>query len=135
MPRRASSGPKATTIIAIVAALAALFFGGKFVLGGKSKEGKISGTPLDMEMFTENANSLRGNSYTVEGTIDGKLQWTTDRGQVISLKVDSPGGPYFLGIEIPQDLAAVNIEREQPYQFLIRIRDGGIAVAEKIARL
>ena len=135
MPRRASSGPKATTILAIVAVLAAMFFGGRIFLGQKSKEGKIDGTELDMEMFVENANSLRGNSYTVEGTIDGKLQWTTDRGQVISLKVDSPGGPHFLGIEIPQDLASVNIEREQSYQFLIRIRDGGIAVAERIARL
>ncbi|MFM2241763.1 MAG: hypothetical protein RLZ97_618 [Verrucomicrobiota bacterium] len=135
MPRRASSGPKATTIVAIIAVIAVLFFGGKFLLGGKAREGKISGTPLDMEMFVENANSLRGNSYTVEGTIDGKLQWTTDRGQVISLKVDSPGGPHFIGIEIPQDLAAVNIEREQSYQFLVRIRDGGIAVAEQIARL
>lgn len=88
-----------------------------------------------MSWVTENANSLRGNQYVVEGKIDEKLRWTPDLGQVVALKVEEDGGPSFLAIEIPPDLSSVNIEREQSYVFKVRFRQGGIAVAEEISRL
>ena len=134
MARRASSGPKPGLLIGVAAALAVAFFGGKLVLGGKSGK-PISGTSLEMRAVTENANSLRGNQYVVEGKIDEKLRWTPDMGQVVSLKVDEGSGPDFLAIEIPPNLSAVNIEREQTYAFKVRFRQGGIAVAEEITRL
>jgi len=134
MARRASSGPKPGLLIGVAAALAIAFFGGKFVLGNKGNT-SISGTSLEMRAVTENANSLRGNQYVVEGKIDEKLRWTPDLGQVISLKVDEGSGPDFLAIEIPPNLSSVNIEREQTYAFKVRFRQGGIAVAEEITRL
>ena len=134
MARRASSGPKPGLLIGIAAALAIAFFGGKHFLGGKNNK-RISGTTLEMRSVTENANSLRGNQYVIEGTIDEKLRWTPDLGQVISLKVDARSGPSFLAIEIPPELSNVNIEREQTYAFKVRFRQGGIAVAEEITRL
>ena len=133
MPRRASSGISPGLLIGVVIAIAALFFGGKMIFSEKSKK-SLSGAELDMATVEENANSLRGNEYVVEGKIDDQVLWTADRGQVVSIKVDSPAGPKFLGIEIPPGLSDVNIEREQTYAFRITFRQGGIAVAEEITR-
>ncbi|MEM1086009.1 MAG: hypothetical protein AAGI48_18005 [Verrucomicrobiota bacterium] len=133
MPRRASSGINPALLIGVAIAVVAAFFGGKFVFSGKSEKA-LSGSELDMEAVEENANSLRGNEYVVEGTIDDQIIWTPDRGQVVALKVDSPAGERFLGIEIPPGLSDVNIEREQSYAFRVSFRQGGIAVAEEITR-
>lgn len=133
MPRRASSGISPGLLIGVAVAIAALFFGGKLLFSGKSEQ-SLAGSELDMATVEENANSLRGNEYVVEGKIDDQVLWTADQGQVVSLKVDSPAGPKFLGIEIPPGLSDVNIEREQTYAFRISFRQGGIAVAEEIAR-
>ncbi|MGB1130464.1 MAG: hypothetical protein ACPG4K_10465 [Haloferula sp.] len=134
MARRASSGPKPGLLIGIAVALGVAFIAGKQLLGNKPGS-SISGSPLEMRWVTENANSLRGNQYVVEGKIDEKLRWTPDLGQVVALKVDEDGGSSFLAIEIPPDLSGVNIEREQSYVFKVRFRQGGIAVAEEISRL
>lgn len=133
MPRRASSGINPGLLIGVAVAIAAIFFGGKMLLGGKS-ETSLKGSELDMAVVEENANSLRGNEYVVEGTIDDQILWTPDRGQVVSLKVDTPGGDKFLGIEIPPGLTDTNIEREQSYAFRVSFRQGGIAVAEEVTR-
>lgn len=134
MPRRASSGPNLGLILGIAAVVAAAAFAGKLVFGQKTGK-TLSGTSLDMRSAVENANSLRGNEYIVEGKIDDQLDWDAEHGQVISLKVESGDAADFLAIEIPPKLSNINIEREQSYSFRVRFREGGIAVAEDITRL
>lgn len=134
MPRRASSGPNVGVIIGIIAVVAAAAFAGKMVFSQKSTQ-TLDGTKLDMPSAVENANSLRGNEYVVEGKIDDQLRWDPDHGQVISLRVASGDTGEFLAIEIPPSLSDINIEREQNYAFRVRFREGGIAVAEEISRL
>lgn len=134
MPRRASSGPNIGLILGIAAVVAAAGFAGKLVFGEKSGK-TLDGTSLDMRSAVENANSLRGNEYVVEGKIDDQLDWDPQYGQVISLKVADGDTAEFLAIEIPPKLSNINIEREQSYAFRVRFREGGIAVAEEISRL
>ena len=43
-----------------------------------------------VDELLENGNSLRGNEYVIEGQIDEKLQWTTNRGQLVSVKIEAP---------------------------------------------
>ena len=109
------------------------FFGGKLFLGRKPDS--ISGARIEMGDMLENANQLRGNEYVLEGTVDEKLRWTPDRGQVVSLKVTVPGGSEFVGVEIPADFSSLNIEREQRYSIKVKFRQGGIPVATAINRL
>ena len=78
---------------------------------------------------------LRGNSYVIEGQIDEKLQWTTDNGQLVSVRVETPGGDEFVGIEIPQEFNKLNIDTRQKYVFRVKFRQGGIPVATGINRL
>lgn len=133
MARRASSGINPGLLIGVAIFVVIAFFGGKMFLGRKPD--KISGAKIEMDEMLENANQLRGNEYVLEGTIDEKLRWTPDRGQVVSLKVDVSGGSEFVGVEIPADFTSLNIEREQRYSIKVKFRQGGIPVATAINRL
>jgi hypothetical protein len=134
MARRASSRLNPGLIIGAVAAIAVAIFAGKSLLGKKSASfGDISA--LSIDELLENGNSLRGNEYVIEGQIDEKLQWTTGRGQFVSVKIEAPGGDEFVGIEIPQDFNTLNIDTKQKYSFRVKFRQGGIPVATGVNRL
>lgn len=134
MARRASSRINPGIIIAAVAALAVAIFAGNSLLGKKSTSfGDISS--LNIDELLENGNSLRGNEYVVKGQIDEKLQWTTDRGQLVSVRVNAPGGDEFIGIEIPPEFNKLNIDTKQKYAFRVKFRQGGIPVATGVNRL
>jgi hypothetical protein len=134
MARRASSTLHPGTVIGSIAAIALLVIAGKSLLGKKSSSfGDVA--KLNFSELLENGNSLRGNEYVVEGQIDEKLQWTTDRGQLVSVRVTSPGGDEFIGVEIPETFSKLNIDAKQKYAFRVKFRDGGIPVATGINRL
>ncbi len=131
MPRRASSGISPGLLIGVAAATAIAFFAGKALLGKRS-EAFADTSPLVVEDFLDNGNSLRGNEYVIEGAIDEKLRWTPDRGEVVSVMVSSKGAQEFIPVEIPPGLSAVNIERERRYAIKVKFRQGGIPVATGI---
>jgi hypothetical protein len=134
MARRASSKVNPGIIIGAAAAIAVAIFAGKSLLGKKTAS-FADVAPLSIEELLENGNSLRGNEYVVQGQIDEKLQWTSDRGQLVSVKVDTPGGDEFIGVEIPPEFNKLNIDTKQKYSFRVKFRQGGIAVATGVNRL
>jgi hypothetical protein len=136
MSRRASSSLHPGMILGVLAAIAALFFVGKSFFS-KKQPGFGSMPKLAMTEVLENANSLRGNEYVVDGKIDSILgsDESQDGTRVVSVQVDSSGGSEFIGVEIPPELKSLNIEREQRYSFRVKFRQGGIAVANDIRRL
>jgi hypothetical protein len=134
MARRASSRPNPGIILGAAAAIAVAVFAGKSLLGKKTASfGETA--KLHIEDLLENGNSLRGNEYVIEGQIDEKLQWTSDRGQLVSVRVGTPGGDEFIGIEIPAEFNKLNIDTRQKYSFRVKFRQGGIAVATGVNRL
>ena len=134
MARRASSHIHPGIIIGAIAAIAVAVIAGKSLIGKKSASfGEVK--KLSVDELLENGNSLRGNEYVIEGEIDEKLQWTTDRGQLVSVKVEAPGGDEFVGIEIPSEFSKLNIDTKQKYAFRVKFRQGGIAVATGVNRL
>jgi hypothetical protein len=134
MARRASSKPKPAILIGVAAIIAAAVFAGISIVG-KKPTSFTDVAALNMEDLLQNGHMLRGNEYAVEGMVDEKLQWTADRGQVVSLRVETPGGDEFVAVEIPPDLGTTNIEIRQKYAFRLKFRQGGIAVATGINRL
>ena len=134
MARRASSHIHPGVIIGAIAAIVVAVIAGRSLLGKKSASfGEVA--KLSVDELLENGNSLRGNEYVIEGQIDEKLQWTTDRGQLVSVKVEAPGGDEFVGIEIPNQFSKLNIDTKQKYAFRVKFRQGGIAVATGVNRL
>jgi hypothetical protein len=101
----------------------------------KKKTGFSDVSPLNIQEFLENGNSLRGNEYSLTGKIDEKLRWTSTRGQIVSMRVSTPGGDELIGVEIPPNFNNLNIEREQRYAMRIKVRQGGIPVATAVNRL
>lgn len=134
MARRASSSIHPGAIIGAVAAIIVAIVAGKSLLGKKSASfGDVS--KLSVGELMENGNSLRGNEYVVEGQIDEKLQWTADRGQLVSVKVASSGKDEYVAIRIPQEFNKLNIDTRQKYAFRVKFEQGGIAVATGVNRL
>lgn len=134
MPRRASSKIHPAFIAVAVILLVLAIIGGNLLIG-KKQSGFGNLQPLDVRQLMENANSMRGSEYLVEGEVNEKLHWTPDSGQFISLRVDIPGGEEVIGVEIPPEFNDINIEVRQSYSISVRIRDGGIPVATGINRL
>ena len=134
MPRRASSSIHPGLIGLAVLGVILAIIAGKFLVGGKSST--FGSLPqFDVAQFLENANSMRGNEYIVEGQVGEKLRWTAASGQFVSVRVDKPGGEEIIGIEIPPEFDTLNIETRQRYAFRVRVREGGIPVATGINRL
>lgn len=134
MARRASSQLHPGIIIGAIAAIGLAIIAGKSLLGKKSSNfGDVA--KLRVDELLENGNSLRGNEYVIEGEIDEKLQWTTDNGQLVSVRITTPGGDEFVGIQIPQQFNKLNIDTRQKYAFRVKFRQGGIPVATGINRL
>ena len=134
MARRASSRLNPGIILGVAAAIAVAIFAGRSLLGKKATSfGEVA--TLGITELLENGNSLRGNEYSVQGQIDEKLQWTTNRGQLVSVRVETPGGDEFIGIEIPPEFNNLNIDTKQKYAFRVKFRQGGIAVATGVNRL
>lgn len=134
MARRASSSTNPILLVGIGVAVIALVFLGKFLLNKKS-ESFEDAFPLDVKAFIEDGNAFRGDEFFIEGKIDEKLRWTPSDGQIVSVRVKTPGGEEILPIQIPDKFSKLNIDREQSYAFKIDIKDGGIAVATAIKRL
>lgn len=134
MARRASSNLHPGIIIGAVAAIVVAVIAGKSLISKKSASfGEVA--KLSVSELLENGNSLRGNEYVIEGQIDEKLQWTTGRGQLVSVRIETPGGDEFVPIEIPNEFNKLNIDTRQKYSFRVKFRQGGIPVATGLNRL
>ncbi len=134
MARRASSSTNPILLVGIGVAIIALVFVGKFLLTKKS-ESFSDAFPLDVKAFLEDGNAFRGDEFFIEGKIDEKLRWTPSDGQVVSIRVKTPGGEEIIPIQIPSKFSDLNIDREQSYAFKIDIKEGGIPIATAIKRL
>jgi hypothetical protein len=134
MARRASSSTNPILLVGIGVVVIAIVFGGKFLLTKKSES--FSGAfPLDVKAFLDDGNAFRGDEFFIEGKIDEKLRWTPSDGQIVSIRVKTPGGSEIIPIQIPNKFNKLNIDREQSYAFKIDIKEGGIPVATAIKRL
>ena len=131
MARRASSKSSPATTIGIIAAVVILL-GGGFLFLNKKPAG-ISGPAFPVDAFRNNANSLRGNIYAVEGQVHSIRP--QNNGKFIDLRVTDGGSEKHIFVVVPNTLTTVNIEREQKYAFKVEIKEGGIPEALELVRL
>ena len=110
----------------------AILLGGGYYLMNRKPTG-FTAPPLPTAAFRDNANSLRGNIYSVEGRVHAIR--SQDSGKFVHLRVDERGSEQHIFVVVPNTLNTVNIEREQNYAFKVEIKKGGIPETLELVRL
>ncbi|WP_131989244.1 hypothetical protein [Chthoniobacter flavus] len=129
MARRASSSAHpAWMLIAVILVLAAL--GGGYFLFGRASDPFRGISPLPVQDYLQNSNSLRGNSYKLDAVIGQSLQWSPTIGRLFSVEANGE----VLPILVPPKFNSVNIEKGQRFFFLIKVEDHGILSAEDVKK-
>ena len=124
MARRASSTAHPVWMLLAAALVIAAIAGGYFLFG-KASDPYRTLSPLPIEDYLQNSNSLRGNVYKIEGTVSQALQWSPTGGRLYSIEV----GGEILPVLVPPDFNSVNIERGQRFNLKIEVGDRGILKA------
>ena len=131
MPRRAQRGinPMLVAFTAII--IAVVFMTILFFL--KSQKGSLrSITNLDVNEYIKEGSTLLGTQGIVSGTINEKLRWTGDRGEVISLRVE--GINQLIPILIPPDLSSTNIAIGDRFTINVEVSSNEVLIAKEIIR-
>ena len=130
MARRASSSAHPLWFVA--AALLALgAIAGGFFAFNRAGDPYRTMTPLPVADYLENSNSLRGNSYKLDGTIAQSLEWSPSAGRLFSVEV----GADVVPILIPPALNQINLDRGQRYFFKIQVGDKGVLTAQDVKKI
>lgn len=86
---------------------------------------------LDVALYMENSNSLRGNIYQVTGEVANDLAYSPTKGRMFSFV----GGDHkVIPIMIPLSLNRVNIQKGQNYIIIVEIKDNGLIEARKLTK-
>jgi len=92
-------------------------------------------TPLDTASYLANSNSLRGNTYKVNGTIDNSLSWSPSVGRLFSVEVESGTGSEILPVLVPPEFNAINIQKGQKFYFQVEVGDKGLLRVKGIKKV
>ena len=88
--------------------------------------------PLDVKAYLENANSLRGNVYKIEGEVSNALAWSPATGRLIAVGVNS--GADVIPVLVTTDFNQINIQKGQKFIFLLEVDDKGILRTKDLSK-
>ena len=132
MPRRASSSVKPVWIAVVAALLLAAGIGG-WALYKKVSDPYRTLTSLDVPTYLNNANSLRGNVYKLQGVVGSQLAWAPQQGRLYS--IETAESAEMLPLMIPAGFNSVNMQKGQRYFFKIEVGDKGILRVQDIRKV
>jgi hypothetical protein len=134
MARRAQAGIHPLWLGVIILLLIGFIGGGYFIFKGLRDPYRTL-QALDIETYMENANSLRGNVYKIEGKISNSLAWSPTKGRLFSVEVGEDRTPNIVAILIPSSLNHLNIQKGQRFVFKVEIiQDGVILIQDMVKR-
>lgn len=131
MPRKTkfSFNPAVFALLGVMAL--AVIFG--FWFFGRPASQAFRTTPLlDVSLYLENANSLRGNIYQIEGEVANSLAWSPSSGRLFAVSVSN--NDYILPILVTTDFNQLNIQKGQHFHFLLEIDENGILRTKDISK-
>ncbi|MBV9126685.1 MAG: hypothetical protein JO117_01225 [Verrucomicrobia bacterium] len=140
MARRASSKIRPLWLAVVAGALVLAVAGGVW-LQGRGGDPYRTVAELDLKDYLENANSLRGNTYKIKGTVARSLGYSRAKGRLFSIEVaptagnggsgynnngSGNGNADVLPILVPPELSYVNLQKGQRFTFRLEVGDGGV---------
>ena len=123
MARRGKSSRLSWGIIIALLLILAAFIGSRLFVTGTSEPFRTVSS-LDVRTYLENANSLRGNVYKIEGEVVNSLAWSPSKGRLIAIKVGK--GNEVVPVLVTTTFSHINIQKGQRFIFLLEVDDKGI---------
>ena len=131
MSRRAQKGIN-PMIIALTGIIIALIFVTIIFLLKTQKNSIRSVNKFNVNDYIKEGSTLLGTEGIVTGTVNEKLRWTTNRGEVISLRVE--GINQLIPILIPPSFRDLNISIGDRFTFRIEVGNSEVLTAKEIIR-
>lgn len=117
-------------MVAVVLVIGA-FIGSRLFITATSDPYRTVAT-LDVKAYLENANSLRGNVYKIEGEVANALAWSPATGRLIAVGVNN--GADVLPVLVTTDFNDINIQKGQKFIFLLEVDDKGILRTKNLSK-
>lgn len=114
--------------VAGVAGLVVLTVLGLLMFSGGENAAVRTVPGLSVAAYLDSANSLRGNTYKLEGVVANVLVWTPGSGRLIS--VDSSG--EVLPVIVTNEFNSMNIQKGQKLVFVLAVNENGLLTTKKI---
>ncbi|QQL43897.1 hypothetical protein [Sulfuriroseicoccus oceanibius] len=120
----------------IIGATGLILVGGIAMIASRSLSGDTPDrqTPLPVLDYYNNSENLRGNVYSLQGTVKHRDRITGDS-QLITLMVQTPSEERPMPVIIPGDIGATNIEPGFVLNMIVEVNAEGIPQATKILEL
>ena len=123
MARRGKSFRLTLGIITALLLIVAAFIGSRLFVTGTSEPFRTVSF-LDVRTYLENANSLRGNVYKIEGEVKNSLGWSPTQGRLIAVGVEN--GSKVVPVLVTTNFNHINIQKGQRFIFLLEVDNKGI---------
>ena len=89
---------------------------------------------LKPQDYLENANSLRGNVYQLEGVITSSLGSSPEKGRLFSLKITQGEQGWPLPVLVPPGYRDMNLQKGQRYRLKVKVNQGGLLEIEEMSK-
>ena len=92
---------------------------------------------LNPDLYYENANSLRGNTYKIDTEIDSSLGNSPTKGRLFSVTLKNAnknGAPVILPVLVPMELNSLTIQKGQHYLMKVKVVDSGLLRVEEASK-
>ena len=81
---------------------------------------------LGVSSYMDNANSLRGNVYKIEGVVQNSLAWSPAKGRLFSVEVGESRDAGFVPVLVPSELNHLNIQKGQRFRMKVEVIENGV---------
>ena len=131
MPRRAQKGINPMIMVLTAIIMIIIFVTVNFLL--KSQKNSLrSVNQFNVADYIKEGSTLLGNEGIVTGTINEKLRWTAQRGEVVSLRVENIN--QLIPVLIPPSFKDINIAIGDRFTFKIEVGVAEVLTAKEIIR-
>jgi hypothetical protein len=94
---------------------------------------------LDPQVYYNNANSLRGNTYKIDVEIDSALGNSATKGRLFSVVLkkdpkDANTAPEIFPVLVPTELGSLTIQKGQHYIMKVKVVENGLLKVEEATK-
>ncbi len=131
MARKSSRPLAGLWLVLAIVLVAAAFLGAVFLFSGDSNPYRTV-PELEVRSYLENANSLRGNIYRIDGEVVNSLAWSPTTGRLIAVGVND--GQEVLPVLVTTEFNQINIQKGQKFIFLLEVDENGILKTKNLTK-